>query len=354
MGLSIRNLSKRLGEFRLSVDLEVKDGELLSILGPSGCGKTTTLRLVAGIEEPDSGSITVDGRDLTFLPAQEREVGMVFQNHALFPHMNVYRNIAYGPKTKKWDPAEIDERVARLLELVGLTGFEKRRPHQLSGGEQQRVALARALAANPRLILFDEPLSSLDVQLKTRLRKEIRRIQQALGITALYVTHDQEEALAVSDRIAILNEGRIEQIGTPEELYQHPSTVFTASFIGKSNLLQGKVLGGADGLYTVDTILGAVQARCGNGEREFNTGEEVLLFFRPEAVSAAIRSEKTTDSKTGRITGLEYQGNTYLAEIRIDETVILAEVSPKLGRRTGEEVSLSIDTGACTKLIFSI
>jgi len=222
------------------VDLEIKPGEFVSILGPSGSGKTTLLRLLAGFQQPETGSIILSGRDITALPTASRNIGMVFQDYALFPHLDVFHNIAYGLKTQKADKDTIRAKVNELLELVSLAGYEKRRIDELSGGEKQRVALARAIAPEPELLLFDEPLSALDVKLRKGLRREIKRIQQRLGFTAVYVTHDQEEAMSISDRIAVMNNGRISQIGSPEELYNNPVDFFTADFIGILNRIRGK------------------------------------------------------------------------------------------------------------------
>jgi iron(III) transport system ATP-binding protein len=217
-----------------NVSLDVEPGEFLTLLGPSGCGKTTTLRMIAGFERPDRGRIFIGSEDVTDLMANQRNIGFVFQNYALFPHLSVFENVAYGLKVQGKEAAEIDREVARVLELVGLAGYERQFPHQLSGGEQQRVALARAVVIEPRVLLFDEPLSNLDAKLRVYMRSEIRRLQKALAITAVYVTHDQEEAMAISDHIAVMNEGRIVQIGTAEELYLKPREAFVAQFIDGS------------------------------------------------------------------------------------------------------------------------
>ncbi len=237
------------------VDLLVPAGELVTLLGPSGCGKTTILRMVAGFETPSTGAIRVDGDDITGRPVHERGIGFVFQNYALFPHMSIFENVAYGLRSRHVPESEVGRRVAEALELVGLHKVERRFPNQLSGGEQQRVALARVLVLEPNLLLMDEPLSNLDAKLRLHMRTEIRRIQQHLGITCLYVTHDQKEALTLSDRVMVLNRGRIEQIGTPFELYSHPRSLFVADFIGQANVLAATVeslSGAGDGAATVD------------------------------------------------------------------------------------------------------
>jgi iron(III) transport system ATP-binding protein len=213
------------------VSLDVAPGELMTLLGPSGCGKTTTLRMIAGFQEPSAGEIWIGERDVTGTEANQRNIGFVFQNYALFPHLSVFENVAYGLKVQRMDSAEVRRAVTEVLALVGLASYERQMPHQLSGGEQQRVALARAIVIKPRVLLFDEPLSNLDAKLRTSMRGEIRDLQRRLGITAVYVTHDQEEAMAISDRIAVMNKGVIEQIGTAEELYRRPASVFVARFI---------------------------------------------------------------------------------------------------------------------------
>ncbi|WP_440988569.1 ABC transporter ATP-binding protein [Haloarchaeobius baliensis] len=229
------------------VDLDVADGEFFTLVGPSGCGKTTTLRTVAGFETPDSGQVRFGGREMTGVPPEERDVGVVFQNYALFPHMTVAENVGYGLRFHRVDDPEA--RVAELLSLVDLEGFGERDPTELSGGQQQRVSLARALAPEPDVLLLDEPMSALDARLREELRREVRRIQTELGITTVYVTHDQEEALAVSDRVAVMHDGRVEQVGTPRAVYREPATRFVASFVGENNLFDGEW---ADGGVRVD------------------------------------------------------------------------------------------------------
>ncbi len=248
-GLEITGLNKILGGRTIIDDLNltVREGELVSLLGPSGCGKTTTLRMIAGFLTPDSGRVRVGGRDVTALGAERRPSAMVFQNYALWPHMTVFKNVAFPLRLRKLPKQEIAERVNRVLELVNLLHHRDSRPGQISGGEQQRVALARALVQEPDLLLLDEPLSNLDAKLRVRVREDIREIQQRLGITTLIVTHDQDEAMSVSDRIAVMNAGRIEQYSTPGELYDHPKTLFVATFIGTINQLEGNY---RDGLIT--------------------------------------------------------------------------------------------------------
>jgi spermidine/putrescine transport system ATP-binding protein len=264
------------------VDLSIAEGEFFSLLGPSGCGKTTTLRMIAGFEEPTSGRILLHGRDMVGVPPFRRDVNMVFQQYALFPHMDVFENVAFGLRRKKVDRGEIKRRVTEALALVELEGREKRKPRQLSGGQQQRVALARALVNRPRALLLDEPLGALDLKLRQAMQLELKRIQREVGITFVYVTHDQEEALTMSDRLVVMNAGRIEQLGNPRELYEHPATRFVANFIGTSNILTGRLERKGDawalaGLGPDERVLIADPGRAG-------PGQEVELAVRPEKI----------------------------------------------------------------------
>jgi spermidine/putrescine transport system ATP-binding protein len=278
------DLTKQFREVRAvdDVSLEIRGGEFFSLLGPSGCGKTTTLRMIGGFELPSSGRIELRGRDMTNDPPDKRPVNMVFQNYALFPHLDVGGNIAFGLKRRHVEKAEIAHRTSEALELVHLAGYEKRKPNQLSGGQQQRVALARALVNRPNVLLLDEPLGALDLKLRKRLQIELKRIQTEVGITFVYVTHDQEEALTMSDRIAVMNRGRIEQLGTPEELYDRPATRFVADFIGTTNLLHGTV----ENLEADCAILRLESGdRCRIGRPGREIGQWVDVSLRPETVA---------------------------------------------------------------------
>ena len=275
--LELEKLHKEFGDFTAihEIDIALGAGEFLSLLGPSGCGKTTALRIVAGFERPTTGRVVVEGKDVTNVAPNHRDMGMVFQAYSLFPNMNAEDNVEFGLRVRSRSSAERRKRVGELLELVGLTAAAKRYPHQLSGGMQQRVALARALAIEPRVLLLDEPLSALDAKVRVQLREEIRRLQTQLGITTLYVTHDQEEALSVSDRVAVLSHGRIEQIGSPAEIYNAPGTPFVAEFIGTMNRLEATVA--EDGQVQVNgTVLSVADARG------IPRGERVLVLVRPE------------------------------------------------------------------------
>lgn len=242
VSLELKEIKKSFTEGEAVLDnisLEISKGEFITLLGSSGCGKTTTLRIIAGLEQPDAGSVWLDGREVTGLEPNQRDVNTVFQNYALFPHINVAENIGYGLKLKKVPKSEIRKKVSQMLELVQLEGYEKRKPSELSGGQKQRVAIARALVNNPKVLLLDEPLGALDLQLRRAMQIELKHLQKKLGITFIYITHDQEEAINMSDRIAVMRDGRIEQIGTPDEIYNHPKTSYVATFVGNANILHG-------------------------------------------------------------------------------------------------------------------
>lgn len=309
-----------------NIDLEVKQGEFITILGPSGCGKTTTLRLVAGFEYPTAGEIVLDGETINNVPANQRPMTMVFQSYALFPHMTVFENIAYGLRIKKLPPQSISEKVEIVMNLMNLVSLEDRMPHQLSGGQQQRVALARALVMEPRLLLFDEPLSNLDAKLRTHMRTEIRRLQQRLGITSLYVTHDQSEAMGLSDRIVVMNNGKIEQVGTPPEIYLKPASAFVADFIGRSNFIKCTVLE-----YIEDTVTADLDympetvtldffghhVELPTSNQPFKRGEAALVIIRPEAVRLD-PGNKEMLSIPGSVKQAEYLGTHVEYEIELE------------------------------------
>ena len=306
------------------VDLNIQEGDLVTLLGPSGCGKTTTLRMIAGFEFPTSGDILLDGENINVLPPHKRNMSMVFQSYAIFPHLNVYENIAYGLKVQKRPKNEIDERVERVLDLVELPGFGNRAPNQLSGGQQQRVALARALIMEPKVLLMDEPLSNLDAKLREQMRSEIRRIQKFLGITSVYVTHDQAEAMTISDWIVVMNEGRIEQVGTPTEVYRTPATRFVADFIGRTNFVDG-VVDSTKVDELVVNIFGellSIPAAC----RKFQIGEPVTVVVRPEMISI----DTGEAHAKGVIAQAAYLGNhiEYVVDIQ-GETLALLEGDPR-------------------------
>jgi spermidine/putrescine transport system ATP-binding protein len=308
--ISLENVSKRYGGFVAveRANFDIRRGEFFSMLGPSGCGKTTMLRMIAGFEEVTSGSIRLDGVDVSRVPPYRRNVNTVFQQYALFPHMTVFDNVAFGPTTKGLDRQEVERRVREMLDVVRLGDFATRRPHQLSGGQRQRVALARALVNHPSALLLDEPLSALDLKLRQAMQIELKRIQREVGITFVFVTHDQEEALTMSDRIAVMNHGRVEQVGTPEEIYHHPSTVFVAGFIGTANLLPGTVAESRTGRIGV-RLAGGGHVEATAGSRSFATGEPVFVMVRPERVHLRV-DDQPADASCVRATLVElvFQG----------------------------------------------
>ncbi|MFN4073615.1 MAG: ABC transporter ATP-binding protein [Thermus sp.] len=313
-----------------ALDLSVEAGTLLTLLGPSGCGKTTTLRMVAGLEEPDGGRILLGGRDITRLPPHQRGLGLVFQNYALFPHLSVWENVAYGLRTRRLPPREVERRVGAILEKVGLAGLGHRPPHTLSGGQQQRVALARALVVEPPLLLLDEPLSNLDAQLRRSLRVELRALQRELGITTLYVTHDQEEALVLSDLVAVLKGGRLQQVGTPEEVYRFPANPFVATFMGRGSFLKAPVEArGGGAVAFLDGATFPVHAREG-------VRGPSLVFVRPEDVRIGEGAWR------GRVRHVLYLGDR--AEILLETPWgSLVAYAPPLARPDpGTEVSFTL------------
>ncbi len=332
-------VEKSYPEFHMKVDLQVKRGEIFSLVGPSGCGKTTLLRLISGLEKPDRGEIILDGKEITDLPPAKRRVGMVFQDYALFPHLTVAGNIEYGLKVQHLPAAERRERLAGLLELFGLERLAHRQIQSLSGGEKQRVALARALAPKPLLLLLDEPFSALDYNLRRRLRQELKTLRAKLGFTAIFVTHQQEEALSFGGRLGVMENGRLVQVGTAEEVYDDPATPFVAGFLGEANLLPCRV----------ETAEGRTRVRLVTGDcfelpppKNFPSGP-CLLMLRPEDLSP---DPGQAGRLTGKIETLEYQGAGYRLEIRCAGVVIQAFLAKKYrGLREGDQITLGFHPG---------
>lgn len=330
--LTVENLHKRFGDgppVVSGLDFEIEEGEIFALLGPSGCGKTTTLRIVGGFERPDEGCVYFGDRvlcaDETHVPAEQRGVGLVFQDYALFPHLTVLGNVLFG--LKSWPRAKRRERAKEVIKLVGLAGYEDRYPRALSGGQQQRVAIARTLAPRPRLVLLDEPFSNLDALLRQTTRQEIRGVLKEANMTALLVTHDQEEALSFADRVAVMRGGRIEQVGTPEEVYYQPRTLFVAQFLGRTNLLLSRASG-----QEAQTPLGTLTI---NRETEGN----VLLSLRPEHLALAAPDSMPTALR-GRILAREFKGHDITFRVEIDGAEYLAHTHNRIGFRPGEVVAV--------------
>ena len=312
VSLELKEIKKSFTEGEAVLDnisLEISKGEFITLLGSSGCGKTTTLRIIAGLEQPDAGSVWLDGREVTGLEPNQRDVNTVFQNYALFPHMNVAENIGYGLKLKKVPKSEIRKKVSQMLELVQLEGYEKRKPSELSGGQKQRVAIARALVNNPKVLLLDEPLGALDLQLRRAMQIELKHLQKKLGITFIYITHDQEEAINMSDRIAVMKDGRIEQIGTPDEIYNHPKTSYVATFVGNANILHGAAesIQGENAIVKIGNDKVIVKLETSQQNTEDTGGKQHLAAG--EKVTLAVRSENILLQETAVIgdTGTDYR-----------------------------------------------
>ena len=330
VGISLDHLTKIFikdkTEFRAvnDVSIAVKKGELVTFLGPSGCGKTTMLRMIAGFETPSAGRILFDDRDVTEIMVNKRDIGFVFQNYALFPHMTIFDNVAYGLRARKQDKNTISKKVAQSLELVGLPNIADRYPNQLSGGEQQRVALSRVLALEPQVLLMDEPLSNLDAKLRIQMRIEIRRIQKHLGLTCLYVTHDQKEALTLADRIVVMNKGRVEQVDTPFELYANPATLFVADFIGQANVVSGTVISSPSALLPVSCYGHTYQVRF-LPDRSYSIGGVVALIVRPESLRLGPFSE---DALAGTIQLRTFVGDRLEYEIFLPDGKVIHVEEP--------------------------
>lgn len=317
--LRIEKLVKTFGTNTVvkGVDLGFEKGEFVSLLGPSGCGKTTILRMVAGFEEPNSGRILVEGKDITGLNPNQRKIGMVFQAYALFPNMNVADNIGFGLKIAGMPKAQREARVEEMLKLIGLSGYGKRFPFELSGGQQQRVALARALAPSPRMLLLDEPLSALDAKIRVSLREQIREIQRELGITTIFVTHDQEEALSISDRIVVLSQGNVEQVGKPFEIYNRPATRFVATFVGTLNTINARVTDAAARTVTIGATTATIPALPAGAK----AGDTVALTMRPEAVALANGIDRDIMLE-GKVSEVHFLGSVIRLKVDLGDNVV--------------------------------
>jgi iron(III) transport system ATP-binding protein len=329
------------------ISLEVPEGKLFTLLGPSGCGKSTTLRCVAGLEKPEAGDITVgeetyfSSKERVFIPPHKRGIGMVFQSYAIWPHMKVFDNVAYPLRIQRFPRAEVRHKVKKALSTVGLEGLEDRLAPQLSGGQQQRVALARALVTEPKILLLDEPLSNLDAKLREQMRLEIKELQQRLKITTLYVTHDQTEALAISDFIAVMHEGELLDVGGPKEIYNQPKTKFTADFVGLINIFRGKVVGREGALGRVDTSIGTFSCPL---PQEGTDVKEVVLFIRPENVRVLKEKPESKDNVfAGKIQSLIFLGEMVDGRVVVGEEILRARLHPNAPFKETEKVYLSIE-----------
>ena len=339
--IKVDGITKTFGTFTAvdQVDLEIFRGELFCLLGASGCGKTTLLRILAGLETPTSGKVWIDGVDMTQMPAYERPVNMMFQSYALFPHMNVAQNVAYGLKRDGTPKEEISERVDQILTMVELSGFTKRKPHQLSGGERQRVALARALVKRPKVLLLDEPLAALDKRLREQTQFELMRIQEQLGVTFIVVTHDQEEAMTLATRIAVMDEGRFIQVGPPTDLYENPDNRFIASFIGSVNLFAGCALTHSNDLYTIALKKHDLQCQVEHTQH-LDNGSSIWLAVRPEkiTISRTPTASEKMNQLIGTVDDIAYTGNLSTYRVKTQRGDIIEVTHPNLSRSRGSQL----------------
>jgi len=327
-----------------NVSLQVHDKEYFSLLGPSGCGKTTLLRMIAGLIEPSQGEIYIDNKSVNKLPPEDRGIGFVFQTYALFPHMDVWDNVTYGPRVKAWEENKGESIGREMLEMVRLYERKDALPHELSGGMMQRVALSRALAAGARLLLLDEPLGALDAKIRLELRYELRRLVKDLGLTAIHVTHDQGEAMAISDRIAVMKKGKVLQVGTPQELYTSPQHIFVANFIGENNFLEGHVKKRSDREVQIELRGGLVVS---GPDTSVKVGERVVLAVRPETFTIEKGQKKRTNSLLGVVERVRYEGTNIRYEVRLENEDVVLAVRPSLTEEwfnTGDKVTLSFQS----------
>ncbi|MCK0162445.1 spermidine/putrescine ABC transporter ATP-binding protein PotA [Marinobacter sp. S6332] len=343
--LSLSGISKQFDDKTVldELSLTIDDGEFITLLGPSGCGKTTLLRMMAGFELPDQGTVTLSGVDITQTPPEKRPLNTVFQNYALFPHMSVFDNVAYGLKMEKRPKAEIQERVEEALAMVQLEDFAKRKPHQLSGGQQQRVAIARAVVKRPKMLLLDEPLSALDYKLRRTMQVELKRLQRELGITFVFVTHDQEEALSMSDRIVVLKDGRIQQLGTPREVYERPANVFTARFVGQTNFFPGRVTKIEGERISVDVF--GLNRDLSKPSFRVALNQSLHVLLRPEDIR--VLAPDDTEGVAGKIVERNYKGSTLDSVIELEDgshvmaSEFFDEDDPAFDYSIGERVRVS-------------
>ena len=333
--VSIEKLTKDYGQSLAvnGISIKIAEGEFISLLGPSGCGKTTTLKMIAGFEDATAGAIRFDGRDVVHVPVEKRDIGMVFQNYALFPHMTVERNLAFGLEMRKIPKSEVRTRIAKVLDMVQLNGYADRYPRQLSGGQQQRVALARALVIEPKILLLDEPLANLDAKLREEMRVFIRDLQRRVGITTVYVTHDQAEAMTMSDRVVVMFGGRIAQIGTPSDIYERPASLEVAEFVGQVNIVRGTVKGGR-----VLTAFGTLPAPAGYGE-----GSAIVLALRPEAVELLAQSSGEEEGASAKIISSYYSGSLVDYRLQLEDgSTVSVQTFPRTRFADGDSVRVHV------------
>ncbi len=343
MSLRLTGIKKHYPDFKIDISFNANDGEILTLLGPSGCGKTTTLHIIAGFIEPGEGRIFLNDHNVTYLPPHMRNVGLVFQDYALFPHMNVFSNIAFGLRMHGWSKKDMEKRVKNLLHLIRLPKYENRIVTELSGGEQQRIALARALAPNPDILLLDEPLSALDALLRKELRSEIKRIQRELKITTVYVTHDQEEALALSDKIVVINDGHVEQAGTSYDIYNRPKTRFVAHFVGITNMINARVTG-SDGYFT--ELTSPEGSFTVHFPKKLARGSDVVLFVRPEKCLVK-KDGKNMNTVSVRIINFEYLGDSTVITLSLKNHIFTAKLFGTSSFTVGETVKLTFAPEDC-------
>lgn len=341
--LTIKNLTKRYGNFTAvhNIDLDLEKGEMVALLGGSGCGKTTILRMIAGFIQPNEGTVEIDGKVMNKIPSYKRNVGIFFQNYALFPHMTVFDNVAFSLKLKKMSKDDIKKKVDEILALVKLVGLSERYPRELSGGQQQRVALARALVMEPNVLLLDEPLSNLDAKLRVEMQVEIKRIQRQLGLTTIIVTHDQEEAVSLADRIIIMNAGNILQTGSPKYVFNHPATPFVADFMGFANFVDGKITKSENGKLTLETSTGVSVSSIDTESHDLCVGEQATFTIRPENISV-LESEREGCLK-GKVLNVTYKGNMTRIDVEgiFNECIHISSYDYE-GPNVGEDIYLSL------------
>lgn len=355
IGVSLIDICKSFGNTKAvdHVSLDIKKGEFMSLLGPSGCGKSTTLRIVAGLEKPDRGIVEFEGREVTYLPPYKRKIGFVFQDYALWPHMTVFENISFGLVLRKISKEEIKDRINQILILTGLSGLENRFPREISGGQQQRVSLARALVLKPTILLLDEPLSSLDRKLRVNMRVELKEMQKKIGITALYVTHDQEESLSMSDRIAVMNKGEIIEVGTPKEIYEKPKARFVAEFVGSNNFIEGEIVKFENSFFIVKIGENNVLKLSAKTVLQLKVGDKVTVLSRPERIELRSNLLEGENVFLGEVKSIDYLGETvrYFVKLESGPMLIADNKAYRYTFSTGEKIYIKLHDEHCSMMV---